>query len=294
MAQPDVATPVLAEDKNLPNSTADEVMAKGDPSATRFTMFKELPTELRLKIWHAALPNPRTIILHKVRRARIDDYRQLGPDAVATGPSKVPALLQVNQEVRHETLKCYQLCFKDHMNGTQLYFNYERDILVFRDYSALSVFYQHYHGPEVSLIKHENDLTSLLEHEVRLRFIAIGCHLDAFSISVLSRFRQLEMIAFQTSSIQTLQHDSRALKLRLSQLSSACLDAADQRGQVGFQMPETEAIHWHQSSLRFPVIPRPSVTYADRMSSLTLLVDSPSPNLHALAPSSKMPYLTEY
>jgi hypothetical protein len=144
------------------------------------------------------------------------------------------------------------------------------------------------------LIKHENDLTSLLEHEVRLRFIAIGCHLDAFSISVLSRFRQLEMIAFQTSSIQTLQHDSRALKLRLSQLSSACLDAADQRGQVGFQMPETEAIHWHQSSLRFPVIPRPSVTYADRMSSLTLLVDSPSPNLHALAPSSKMPYLTEY
>lgn len=67
---------------------------------TTFTLFPKLPTELRLMIWRAARPGPRTIEL----KWRNDIGRW-------TSIAKPPVILQVNAESREEALKHYQLWF---------------------------------------------------------------------------------------------------------------------------------------------------------------------------------------
>jgi len=64
-----------------------------------------------------------------------------------------------------------------------------------RDYSALSTFYQCRHIHDVLNIEWERGalgLNPLLKVESRLRFIALVCILDDFTIRLLSRFRQLK------------------------------------------------------------------------------------------------------
>lgn len=63
-------------------------------AAVRFHRFRQLPTELRLRIWRDCLPAPRD-----VRASEIDE--RVNP----------PITLSINQESRHETLKHYSAIY---------------------------------------------------------------------------------------------------------------------------------------------------------------------------------------
>jgi hypothetical protein len=79
-----------------------------------FPRFRQLPAELRIKIWHHALPAPRTI--HLVRDVSVDRQRLwLGFEAHCKAtfpcPKIISNLLHVCRESRREVLSRYQALF---------------------------------------------------------------------------------------------------------------------------------------------------------------------------------------
>ena len=97
-----------------------------------FTLFPRLPTELRLKIWHLAMPGPRTITLQYKfrRRARLESA--LPYTASWTSKDLNPAALQVCHESRYEALEIYEQAFGTHAcSGRKVYFDFEQDTLKF-------------------------------------------------------------------------------------------------------------------------------------------------------------------
>lgn len=92
-------------------------------TASSFTLFPLLPTEIRLHIWRFALPDTGRVV--ELRRSR-EDWE------VTASPSP-PAVFSVNQESRDEVIR-YSI-LNDAMltlNGeNQVYFNYELDTLSF-------------------------------------------------------------------------------------------------------------------------------------------------------------------
>ena len=75
-----------------------------------FSLFQNLPFELRLKIWNLAI-QPRVILCRKRSRP------------------EVPALLQVCRESREEGLRHYQIHYWEPNNKLAVYFNVELDTL---------------------------------------------------------------------------------------------------------------------------------------------------------------------
>lgn len=73
---------------------------------TKFHRFRELPAELRIKIWSYALPDPRTI--HLVRLA-YPSAHQAGCTTILPCPPAISNLLQACAESRHEVLSRYEL-----------------------------------------------------------------------------------------------------------------------------------------------------------------------------------------
>jgi hypothetical protein len=84
------------------------------PPLTTFSLFSELPTEIRLKIWDFACCQPRNIALNN------EFYRDEGADSIfyteryfsILTPLRAPAILSVSQESRAEALNYYQMQFR--------------------------------------------------------------------------------------------------------------------------------------------------------------------------------------
>ncbi|PMD32986.1 hypothetical protein L207DRAFT_608757 [Hyaloscypha variabilis F] len=74
------------------------------PPLTEFTLFGDLPVELRVKIWAIAACEPRKIILKS--RARTSTALQLRSSV--DGQTRHPSLLQVNFESRQAGLQFYE------------------------------------------------------------------------------------------------------------------------------------------------------------------------------------------
>lgn len=96
-----------------------------------FSVFPDLPTEIRLKIWTIILPGPRTIAIQY--KTKTSNYN--GKDvSVFTGwisPDPPPIALSICQESRSEALKHYQTAFGSHFHFSRIYIDYSIDTVRF-------------------------------------------------------------------------------------------------------------------------------------------------------------------
>ncbi|TAQ91016.1 hypothetical protein B7494_g601 [Chlorociboria aeruginascens] len=118
-------------------------------SLTKFTRFKDIPAELRLKIWGMVAREERIIELeHEFGPGTPDDgidyhdgvNRTHEKFQVTKRSSRPPALIEVNAEAREEGLKFYQLCTvcNGETKNTKVYFNKDVDIIYFGEQSCVS------------------------------------------------------------------------------------------------------------------------------------------------------------
>ena len=105
-----------------------------DPTSTSshalmFTLFNRLPIELRLKIWEAALPDPRVV---NIREKRLRKTRP-GRDMVAvTSDTKAPSVLFACRESYSAASKFYIPSFAFSDSIPETYFDFQRDTLYLR------------------------------------------------------------------------------------------------------------------------------------------------------------------
>ncbi len=108
--------------------------------ADSFVKFRELPAELRIKIWQFAMPAARTVVIkspYSQKTVPISLDKVL-PQAVDDGETwqsttQVPALLHVNAEARYEALKHYSLTLGVGKAQPRVYIDFSRDTLFFGD-----------------------------------------------------------------------------------------------------------------------------------------------------------------
>ncbi|TVY59257.1 hypothetical protein LSUE1_G009434 [Lachnellula suecica] len=98
-----------------------------------FTLFPQLPLELRLKIWQHILPAPRTVnIQYKMKYDKFDG-KTVGSFTGWTSPTPIPLGLRICRESRDETLKHYQRSFGSYFHPSKIYFDFSKDTLRFGD-----------------------------------------------------------------------------------------------------------------------------------------------------------------
>ncbi|TGO12223.1 hypothetical protein BTUL_0092g00230 [Botrytis tulipae] len=104
---------------------------------TTFSRFSELPTELRLKIWHFCIPGPRDLYIKSKNYQGVFEqflFRGWFVDSASSivggdDTSAIPTILHVNSEAREVGLTRYELAFGScHLAGTA-YVDFERDNL---------------------------------------------------------------------------------------------------------------------------------------------------------------------
>ncbi|KUJ21169.1 uncharacterized protein LY89DRAFT_715435 [Mollisia scopiformis] len=109
------------------NTTLSKELEKLSVHFVEFTLFMNLPPELRLKIWFYALPRERLVevILDKL------EPLELFSSSAVRSPTPVPAILQVCSESRVEALKHYSLMFSSRwgVRPARVYFDPSIDVL---------------------------------------------------------------------------------------------------------------------------------------------------------------------
>ncbi|KAG4424790.1 hypothetical protein IFR04_002138 [Cadophora malorum] len=105
-------------------------MSTGEPLTT-FTVFPELPFELRLKIWHCIAQGPRTVTITYGSQATRHKGKTISRFDGWGTPEPAPIILHICHESRVEGLKSYQLAFGSHFHAAKIYFNFAADILRF-------------------------------------------------------------------------------------------------------------------------------------------------------------------
>ncbi|RYP05191.1 hypothetical protein DL764_003971 [Monosporascus ibericus] len=121
---------------------AQPTQYKDEWTCLNFHMFKDLPPELRIKIWQHAMPEARTVAVE----SRFAIARNRGPRSLEEALSrtsdenvqdtwrsttKIPVLLHVNAEARHEALKRYRLSLGAGKAQPRIYVDFSRDTLFF-------------------------------------------------------------------------------------------------------------------------------------------------------------------
>jgi hypothetical protein len=100
-----------------------------NPQATppTFSLFGELPTEIRLKIWKIAAREPRLVNIQCQKEAYMAGTikRFIAKSFTTTNP--VPPLLHACHESRAETISEYQLSFATSHTPASIYINFDRD-----------------------------------------------------------------------------------------------------------------------------------------------------------------------
>ena len=114
-----------------------------DDNYSSFEKFGELPPELRIKIWQHAIPGPRTVIVESpFTRAQnrapksLEDalgrtYEKDAAELNWRSTTRIPTLLHVNAEARHEALQHYQLSLGVGSARPRIYVDFSRDTLFF-------------------------------------------------------------------------------------------------------------------------------------------------------------------
>ncbi|KUJ22672.1 uncharacterized protein LY89DRAFT_307337 [Mollisia scopiformis] len=114
--------------------------------AASFTLFPELPFELRLKIWQFSVPGPRILgVGHEIQYKSF--YGRLLPSTIEWRTSDpIPSLLHVCHESRKEALKLYQRSLGVPLKQGKNYIDFGNDTIYFggpgRGFSDLDVLLQ--------------------------------------------------------------------------------------------------------------------------------------------------------
>jgi hypothetical protein len=125
-------------------------------------------------------------------------------------------------------MKTYKLCFQEQINGKQVYFDFQRDALVFRNQLVLDSFYGHLWLSGNANKRHRKHyMADLLPIETQLRNISMGCQIECLALSALRRFHNLEKITYPRPRMigyGCIQFDGND---RLLDLVRYCTDAAE-------------------------------------------------------------------
>ncbi|KAI0380835.1 hypothetical protein F5Y04DRAFT_92723 [Hypomontagnella monticulosa] len=127
---------------NLIDNTMEQTLsslASRIQSPTAFTRFRELPPELRIKIWQHAMPDPRTVVVKSPYARQKQTPRSLeeamsnprNQEESWSSTTQIPALLHVNAEARYEALKHYKLSLGVGSTQPRIYVDFNRDTLFF-------------------------------------------------------------------------------------------------------------------------------------------------------------------
>jgi hypothetical protein len=98
---------------------------------TTFTLFPELPFELRLKCWSFVAPGPRRVHIKYQTKYNTTNARAVVAFSGWTSPDPAPVILHICHESREEALKSYQLSFGSVFSEARVYFNFSIDTLCF-------------------------------------------------------------------------------------------------------------------------------------------------------------------
>jgi hypothetical protein len=141
-------------------------MSEQNPTRT-FTLFPNLPSERQLKIWeHAAVSSARTIVITSADSTiRDENGDPTTVYQVTHNPPRVPNLLETCYDSRKIALEEYELAFGAQFSGRPIYFNFDGDILFFKDCHA---FKSRFGG------RHATGWIGFTGDEKKLKVIAIG------------------------------------------------------------------------------------------------------------------------
>ncbi|KAJ8119506.1 hypothetical protein O1611_g10601 [Lasiodiplodia mahajangana] len=170
--------------------------------ATTFTKFRDLPPEIRIKIWQFAMPEARTIVIKsphtkpKDMPASLDGAlpQMLDTEISWQSTTQIPALLHVNCEARYEALKHYSLSLCIGKAQPTVYIDFSRDTLFLGDAEL---------KPECSSLWAK---TKDLDKIQRLAVVPEGA------------FRALRFMKIEASSLQKLIFVSGSEKIKLGPL----------------------------------------------------------------------------
>lgn len=96
-----------------------------------FTLFPELPSELRLKIWRFCVPGPRTVgVQYKMKRDYFDGKRKFNFLGWRSS-DPIPVILQICHESRSEALKSCRPAFGSFFHQPSIYIDFEIDAVHF-------------------------------------------------------------------------------------------------------------------------------------------------------------------
>ncbi|KAI0871970.1 hypothetical protein GGS24DRAFT_37492 [Hypoxylon argillaceum] len=128
---------------NMVDNTMEQTLALVTKlqGATTFTKFRDLPPELRIRIWQFAMPEPRTVVIKsphtrsKPEPTSLDEIlpSPLGAELGWHSTTQIPALLHVNYEARYEALKRYSLSLSIGNAQPRVYIDFDRDTLFLGD-----------------------------------------------------------------------------------------------------------------------------------------------------------------
>jgi hypothetical protein len=198
--------------QNIPNRLPDllshllklNVVDSIYPSLETFTLFPNLPIELRLKIWNYSSRQSRTLLLSETWYLDQKDFKGLEIGSIENN-NKVPAVLHTCSEARQEGLKNYTACAKRCSHniyniqipdytcekqgcvGKHVYVNFDADRFLCRNYFGVGILLN-----ELQLDK--KDL-------VMIQFLDIEC-----DHSWLSHFRGLNQIRLKELNLVVKEH----------------------------------------------------------------------------------------
>ena len=123
---------------------AESSKVDGVPPLTQFTLFPNLPKELRIRVWQLAAREPRVVEICWVREAQ-DRFRGIWDEftppnpPVFYSPTPIPFVLHINRESRGIALENYALSFPQESRPAQIYYSPSVDILYFPGWSSIHI-----------------------------------------------------------------------------------------------------------------------------------------------------------
>jgi len=164
---------------------------------TKFSSFRKLPTELRLKIWGYAIPATRIVkVVKNENPSKITIFQD--PDGMHSGRcsrsyvilSVTPAVLHICHESRVLALQHYALAFHKMLDDRPIYLNFETDVFHFEDTDALHKF----SGNPFILSRRTKKLHG---DELKVQNMIVGKAITEMTLKVLALYTGLKKLVLQ-------------------------------------------------------------------------------------------------
>ncbi|EKD12723.1 uncharacterized protein L3040_006874 [Drepanopeziza brunnea f. sp. 'multigermtubi'] len=250
-------------------SANKDVSAREEPE---FTVFKNLPLELRILIWKESIPEPNIVRINYKYHLRIPDAK---PDDF-TVCYEIPAILHTNQEARRAAESVYDKAFPKNL-GRYVYFDWSRDVLVFRTEIAASRFF----GFEMVQPIHMNWTTPpafKLSAPVEKKLTLLGFERDCYryhsnALVPYMMPRELEHmgspshIVFLREYGCPLQKDSITIR-RMKRDWEHNRDQPDSpHAESTYEYPDVSSLNWEQLRQKLNELHKPSTLVASEQPS---------------------------